>query len=87
MVASTRLITNTDPLSPEPAALDKMNKNMMQTCDLVKISIGGNFENQNYEQFVSLLDHLIKEGLTPDKIGAIKFDPVSKRPERRYFTC
>ena len=68
------------PFKSGAGSFDTLIKNIKETCDLVKISIGGNFESHNYEQFVSLLDLLIKENLTPDKIGAIKFDPVSKRP-------
>ena len=69
------------PFKSGAGSFDTLIKNIKETCDLVKISIGGNFESHNYEQFVSLLDFLIKEGLTPDKIDAVKFDPVSKRPE------
>jgi len=56
-------------------------KNIKDTCDLVKIGIGGNFERTNYEKFPLLLDYLLNEGLTPDKIMAVKFDPVMKSPE------
>ena len=69
------------PFKSGAGSFDTLIKNIKETCDLVKISIGGNFESHNYEKFVSLLDFLTKEGLTPDKIGGIKFDPVSKRPE------
>ena len=69
------------PFKSGAGSFDTLIRNIKETCDLVKISIGGNFESHNYEQFVALLDFLIKEGLTPDKIDAVKFDPVSKRPE------
>ncbi|WAC08253.1 MAG: geopeptide radical SAM maturase [Thermodesulfobacteriota bacterium] len=69
------------PFKSGAGSFDTLIKNIKETCDLVKISIGGNFERNNCGQFVSLLDFLIKEGIKPDKIGGIKFDPVSKRPE------
>jgi Arylsulfatase regulator (Fe-S oxidoreductase) len=69
------------PFKSGVGSFDTLIKNIKETCDLVKINIGGNFESHNYEQFVSLLDFLMKEKLTPEKIGGIKFDPVSKRPE------
>lgn len=55
--------------------------NMKETCDLVKIGIGGNFARDNHEKFPLLLDDLVEEGLTPDKIAMVKFDPVIKYPE------
>jgi uncharacterized protein len=69
------------PFKSGAGSFDVLIKNIKDTCDLVKIGIGGNFERHNYKEFVSLLDFLLKEGLTPDKIGGIKFDPVFKRPE------
>lgn len=60
---------------------DTIIRNIKETCDLVKVGIGGNFEKDNYKAFVSLLDYLVKTGLGPDKISTIKFDPVMKLPE------
>jgi uncharacterized protein len=57
-------------------------RNIKETCDLAKIAIGGNFEDNNYREFPALLDRLIAEGLTPDKIAQVKFDPVMKRSDR-----
>jgi uncharacterized protein len=57
-------------------------KNIKETWDIVKISLGGNFETDNYMDFPLLLDYLESQGITPDKLGVIKFDPVAKRPER-----
>lgn len=59
-------------------------KNIKETCDLVKIGIGGNFAKDNYEKFPLLLDYLTEEGLTPDKIATVKFDPVMKQPEKKF---
>lgn len=56
-------------------------RNLRETCDIVKIGIGGNFESSNYEGFIPLLDILEKEGLTPDRIWEMKFSPVMNRPK------
>lgn len=54
--------------------------NIRQTCDILNIGIGGNFDRHTWRQFPRLLDRLEKEGLTPDKIRTVKFDPISNRP-------
>ncbi len=69
------------PFKSGAGSFDTIIKNIKETCDLVKIGIGGNFEKTNYEKFPLLLDYLVREGLTPDKIGMVKFDPVMKPPE------
>jgi uncharacterized protein len=55
-------------------------RNSKETCDLTRIGIGGNFDKDNYERFVPLLDYLEKEGLTSEKISVVKFDPIMKQP-------
>jgi uncharacterized protein len=57
--------------------------NIHETCDLVSISIGGNYESHNYEKFPLLLDYLMSSGLTPDRLRGVKFDPVMKGPDQR----
>jgi uncharacterized protein len=63
------------------ASFDAIIQNIHETCDTVKISIGGNFTEENHARFVDLLDYLMQEGLTPDRIYAVKFDPVMRSPE------
>ena len=69
------------PFKSGAGSFDTIIRNIKETCDLVKIGIGGNFDRNNYEKFPLLLDCLAKEGLTPDKIYVVKFDPVVNRPE------
>jgi uncharacterized protein len=38
--------------------------------------VGGNYTRENYREFPRLLDFLLAEGLTPDRISLVKFDPV-----------
>jgi len=66
------------PFKSGAGSFDTIIKNIKETCDLVKIGIGGNFEKSTYEKFPLLLDYLASEGLTPDRIGMVKFDPVMK---------
>ncbi len=69
------------PFKSGAGSFDTIIRNIKETCDLVKIGIGGNFDKDNYEKFPLLLDYLVREGLTPDKIGMVKFDPGMKPPE------
>ena len=70
------------PFKSGTPSFDILIKNIKETCDLIKINLGGNFEIDNYREFPLLLDYLEQEGLTPEKLGIIKFDPVARRTER-----
>jgi len=69
------------PFKSGAGSFDTIIRNIKETCDLVKVGIGGNFEKATYEKFPLLLDYLASEGLTPDRIGMVKFDPVMKTPD------
>jgi uncharacterized protein len=69
------------PFKSGAGSFDAIIRNIKATCDLVRIGIGGNFTKNNYERFPLLLDYLEKEGLTPDKISLVKFDPVVNLPQ------
>ncbi len=69
------------PFKTGAGSFDAIIGNIKETCDLVKMGIGGNFDKGSYERFPLLLDHLETEGLTPDRIYEVKFGPVSKRPD------
>jgi uncharacterized protein len=68
------------PFRTGAGSFDVIVRNLKETCDIVKIGIGGNFDSGNYEKFIPLLDYLEKEGLTPDRVSQVKFSPVMKRP-------
>jgi uncharacterized protein len=70
------------PFKSGAPSFDTLIRNIKDTWDIVKINLGGNFERDNYRDFPLLLDYLEQEGLTPEKLGVIKFDPVAKRSER-----
>ena len=54
----------------------KIVENIKAVCDLIDINIGGNFTEANYREFPGLLDYLLDEGITPDRVANVKFDPV-----------
>jgi uncharacterized protein len=51
--------------------------NLKEVCDLIPIQLGGNFCQDNYHRFPELLDLLIREGLTPEKLNMVMFSPVT----------
>jgi uncharacterized protein len=51
--------------------------NLKEVCDLLQIQVGGNFSVDNYRRFPELLDILIKEGITPDKLKMVTFSPIT----------
>ena len=69
------------PFKSGAGSFDLLIKNIKETCDLVKMGIGGNFERDNYQEFVLLLDYFLEQGLTPDRLYTVKFDPVVRLPE------
>jgi uncharacterized protein len=69
------------PFKSGTGSFDTIIRNLQETCDLVKIGLGGNFDRGSHEKFVLLLDHLENVGLTPDKISGVKFGPISNRPD------
>src|SRR3972149_158401 len=69
------------PFKSGAGSFDAIIKNIKDTCDLVKIGIGGNFTEHNYERFGLVLDYMEAEGLTPDKVSLVKFDAVVSRPK------
>ena len=70
------------PFKSGTPSFDTLINNIKDTHDIVKINLGGNFEPDNYRYFPLLLDFLEGQGLRPENLGMIKFDPVAKRSER-----
>lgn len=69
------------PFASGAGSFDIILKNVGACQDLFKISIGGNYNRETYPEFVSLLDLLESRGLTPDKLGVVKFDPIMETGE------
>jgi uncharacterized protein len=66
------------PYKSGKGSFDRIIRNIKDTCDVVRIGIGGNFERKNYTSFSLLLDYLTAKGITPESISSIKFDPITK---------
>lgn len=57
---------------------DTIVGNLKEVCGAIRVQIGGNYTRENYREFPRLLDFLLREGLTPELIPFVKFDPVTK---------
>jgi len=66
------------PFKSGTGSFDTIIRNIKETCSLIDIQIGGNYTRENYRDFPRLLDYLLKEELTPERIYLVKFDPVTK---------
>jgi len=66
----------TRPFRSGAGSFDTIIKNISESCELLRIGIGGNYTSDNYRSFLELLDLFAAKGLTPEKLGTVKFDPV-----------
>ena len=64
-------------------SFDVVLKNIKACADFVDIEVGGNYDADNYPEFVGLLDILESAGLGPDRLYAVKFDPIFQHTEDR----
>lgn len=71
------------PFATGSGTFDVIVRNIKDICDLIEVHVTGAFTQDNYKEFPKLIDYLIDEGLTPEKIASVKFDPVMKSP----FNC
>jgi uncharacterized protein len=60
-------------------SFDIIVRNIHEICDIVGVQVGGNFIRENYREFPRLLDHLLKVGITPEKLRAVQFNQVMGR--------
>ncbi len=66
------------PFKSGSGTFDIIIENIKDACEFIKIQLGGNFTRKNYGGFPRLLDYLLEEGITPEKLSFVKFDPVTK---------
>lgn len=57
-------------------SFDVILRNLVEVAGLIRIQLGGNFTRESFRRFPELLDLLAAKGLGPDRIAAVKFDPV-----------
>ncbi|CAH2030164.1 geopeptide radical SAM maturase [Trichlorobacter ammonificans] len=58
-------------------SFERILDNLADVCDLTAIQLNGNYTRENYRRFPELLDLLPARGLTPDKLRAVTFNPVT----------
>lgn len=51
-------------------------RGMGEVADLVKIHVGGNFTRESWRAYPALLDLLVAEGFTPERLGTVRFTPA-----------
>lgn len=56
-------------------------KNLKEAGDILDLELGGNYTKKNCYRFPELLDYLIAEGLTPEKVFSMQFYPVIQEAE------
>lgn len=56
-------------------------KNLRDVCGILRIEIGGNYDQSDFERFPELLDCLENNDLPPDRLAEINFDPVMEMAE------
>lgn len=59
-------------------SFDVIIRNMKEICGLVKVQTGGNYSRENFREVARLLDFFLAEGLTPDRLSAVIFAPITK---------
>lgn len=59
-------------------SFDVIVRNLLESCDLLDISIVCNYTEENYCEFPLLLDYLLEVGLTPERLVAVNFAPISQ---------
>ncbi len=64
------------PFRSGAGSFDVILRNIKDVCDLIRVQVGGNYTRDNYRSFPLLLDRLLAEGITPDRVRVVKFDPV-----------
>jgi uncharacterized protein len=62
-------------------SFSRIFENLKDVCCMMDIQVGGNFTRSNYTNFPKLLDYMLENGLTPDQVSFVRFDPVNREVE------
>lgn len=68
----------TRPFTNGKGSFNRILANLMKVREMTDLQIGGNYAFHTYRDFPFLLDDLIEKGVTPDKVGLVKFDPIAE---------
>jgi len=66
------------PFESGKGSFDIIVKNLKESCDVLELQIGGNFTSDNFREFPLLLDYIRANGLPPERISGVRFEPVTK---------
>lgn len=65
------------PFKSGKGSFDRIVGNLRDVCEMTGIQIGGNYMSDNYMEFPRLLDFMLNNGITPDKVESVRFNPVT----------
>jgi uncharacterized protein len=65
------------PFTSGSGSFDAIVRNIKAACDVVRIQLTGNYTRDNYRSFPLLLDQLLAEGVTPDRLALVMFAPIT----------
>jgi uncharacterized protein len=69
------------PFKGGTGSFDVIFRNLREVSAMLGLGIGGNFMSRNYREFPRLLDYMLDNGLTPEKIETVGFNPVTPESE------
>jgi uncharacterized protein len=64
------------PFTTGRGSFDTIITNIKATWDLIDLQVGGNFTRDTYREIPRLLDFLLAERITPEKLGLLQFAPI-----------
>ncbi len=65
------------PFTSGKGSFERIFGNLKEVCEMIGIQVGGNYMQDNYREFPYLLDFMLANGLTPDKVESVRFNPVT----------
>jgi uncharacterized protein len=65
------------PFKSGKGSFDRIFGNLRDVCGMTGVQLGGNYMSDNYREFPRLLDFMLANGLTPDKVETVRFNPVT----------
>ncbi len=65
------------PYRNKKGSFNRIIKNLKETCDLIEVGVVGNYTSKNYRRYPELLDYLIEQGITPDRLKSLQFYPAA----------
>lgn len=76
----TREIHNRQrPFVSGKGSFDTIVHNIKEVCDLITVQLGGNYSQEEFRDFPKMLDHLLAEGVGPERVGFVQFAPITAK--------